>query len=278
MTSVYEEIQRFEKVPNRREPVTPEMHARARLLAARVTDDMSLEAAMADWWTAALLAGLRLSEWAQPNDMHANTGRPHLNIFGDPAAFCIDDIEIEMVDRRRMKGSMCLMVRPNDVHKLWITFRTQKNGQHGEKRLFVRNPVPGGYCMVVAMYRILSRFTRLCGAWTTNMPLAVYRPEHQKGSRMITAKCIERHMRSIAAVVHSLHPVRNKMALQRWSSHSLRVGACTMLHTQGFSVTQIRWLLRWRSDAFMVYLRNAVPLACQQNQALDRAAAMPQFM
>jgi hypothetical protein len=82
-------------------------------------------------------------------------------------------------------------------------------------------------------------------------------------------------MRNIAAAVYQLSFDKHKEELQRWSSHSLRVGACVILHSMNFSTTQIQWLLRWRSDSFKVYLRNTALLSDQQHQALDQAAAMP---
>ena len=47
------------------------------------------------------------------------------------------------------------------------------------------------------------------------------------------------------------------------------------LHSMGFSELDIQWLLRWRSMAFMAYLRNVAILAQRHVQALDKAAAMP---
>jgi hypothetical protein len=46
----------------------------------------------------------------------------------------------------------------------------------------------------------------------------------------------------------------------------------------GFTGTQIKWLLRWRSDAFMVYLRKLAVPADRQHTNFDAAAAMPQFL
>ena len=82
-------------------------------------------------------------------------------------------------------------------------------------------------------------------------------------------------MRSLAVTVYNLHPTTNKKELQKWSSHSLRVGACVVLHSMGFSALDIQWLLRWRSNAFMAYLRNLAGLADRHNEAHDRAHAMP---
>ena len=82
-------------------------------------------------------------------------------------------------------------------------------------------------------------------------------------------------MRSLAVTVYSYHPDKDKKALQKWSAHSLRVGACVIIHNMGFSALDVQWLLRWRSMAFMAYLRNLAGLADRQHSALDRAGAMP---
>ena len=68
-------------------------------------------------------------------------------------------------------------------------------------------------------------------------------------------------MRRLAAEVYHLHPSKDAKDLQRWSSHSIRVGACVVLHAMGFSDTDIQWILRWRSLAFTACLRNIAILA-----------------
>lgn len=278
LKQVYDEIQRYESVPNRREPVTPEMLREARKLGDATKDPYSLDAALSDWWAVAVLAGLRLCEWAQPTDQFSDPDSPHKNIFGDTAAFCLGDIQAELVSGQPISAVQMLEHPREAISKVWITFRTQKNGDHGEKRLFVRNDEPNGFCMVAAILRIIGRFRDLCGVHSKSIPLSVYRHTKDSPVTAITAKQIEEHMRRVAATVYRLNPKDNKTELQRWSSHSLRVGACVQLHTQGFSVTQIKFLLRWRSDAFMVYLRNTVTLSKQQNDAWNAALAMPNFV
>ena len=82
-------------------------------------------------------------------------------------------------------------------------------------------------------------------------------------------------MQRCAAVVHN---IKNKAELKLWSAHSLRVGACVLLHATGFNAIEIKWTLRWRSDAFMDYLRNTHVLATRQNSVLDEVSAMPNFL
>jgi len=73
----------------------------------------------------------------------------------------------------------------------------------------------------------------------------------------------------------AVHPVHDAEDIRKWGVHSLRVGACVTLHAMGFSTLDIQWVLRWRSTAFMVYLRNVAILGIRHNAALDRAAAQP---
>ena len=57
-------------------------------------------------------------------------------------------------------------------------------------------------------------------------------------------------------------------ALKRWTTHSIRVTACNLLHRQGFSGSYIQTRLRWTSDAFLMYLRNTLYTAAQHTKAL----------
>ena len=76
-------------------------------------------------------------------------------------------------------------------------------------------------------------------------------------------------MRPLASKVYSLDPVKDKVALSKWSARSLRVSACKILHAMGITENQIKFILRWRSNAFMVYLRNTMILADNHNRAID---------
>ena len=85
-------------------------------------------------------------------------------------------------------------------------------------------------------------------------------------------------MRSLASKVYSLNPIKEKVALSKWSAHSLRVGACTILHAMGFTENQIKFILQWQSSAFMVYLRSTRILADNHNRAFDDVMTMPNFV
>ena len=103
------------------------------------------------------------------------------------------------------------------------------------------------------------------------IPLAVYR-HPSKGIIYLTEGAITKTMRSIAATVYNLDLAKDRV---KFSLHSLRVGACTILHSRGFTPIQIKFLLRWKSDAFMTYLWNVATLSLQQNEAINLMDHMP---
>ena len=69
-----------------------------------------------------------------------------------------------------------------------------------------------------------------------------------------------------------------RMGIQLWSAHSIRVGASAILHAMGFTASQIQFILRWKSMAFLVYLRNLSILSTKQNTAIHDVSRMPNFL
>jgi hypothetical protein len=276
ITSVFDELQRWEDVPNRREPFTIEMlHEVHRLIILEQSHPDSLIVALADWFLCGLFTGFRLSEYAQ-DTMHPDPRFPGMNDRGDTCALLLGDVRFQLFDGRRISADLLPSVPLISIWKVWVTWRTQKNGQNGENRLFTQNKNLEGHCMLRALHRIILRFLRLLGPDNVT-PLALYAP-YPGATRLITSSNIEILMRRVAATVYNLDPIKNRKELQRWSAHSLRVGACVILHAMGFTGTQIKWILRWKSDAFMVYLRNLAILADQHNAVFDEASTMPNFL
>jgi hypothetical protein len=194
-------------------------------------------------------------------------------------AFVPDDFQILTASRHRASGLSILQYPLDQITKMWVRWRTQKNGQHGEEKLFVRNPTLGGFCYVSSVYRSLACFRCLSvldpRLKPNAKPLSVYWSLTAARVKLINADDIERFLCRLACAVYHLHPVRDAKDINWWSSHSLRVGACVTLHAMGFSTLDIQWILRWRSTAFMVYLCNVTILAIRQNLALDKAMALP---
>jgi hypothetical protein len=278
LSSVYAEYERWEKVPDRQEPFTLEMLTElANECDAEKLVPSSLKRALLDFFEVGLFAGTRKSEWAQDTG-HSALGSQKRDIFNDTRAFCIRDVSFITFQGKRLTGAAVLSVPVHTVQKCFLTFRTQKNGDHGEKRLFTQRRVENGSSFIKPMYRIVDRFVSLRGPNDFTTPLSVFKSDSDGTAKLITETDITLVMRALAAKAYNLCPKRNKKDLQKWSAHSLRIGACVILHAVGFSPTQIKWLLRWRSDAFMVYLRNLAVLGHQQQDALDEVDAMPNFL
>jgi hypothetical protein len=280
LVPILRDIKKYESVPDRREPYDPQMHLAARFIASQCDQD-SLVCALTDGFEQGICAGYRLSEWAQPSGV-SNPQAPQLNHLREgilTKALVPDDFRILTVSNQRVSGMAILLIPLGQITKMWAKWRTQKNGQNGEEKLFARNPKLGGFCFVSSVYRALSRFQRLSlrdpRLSPDSTPLSVYWSEKFSCVRLINADNIERFMRHLASRVYYLHPDRDAGDLAKWSAHSLRVGACVALHAMGFTPLDIQWILRWRSQAFMAYLRNVAILAHRQVQALDRAAALP---
>jgi hypothetical protein len=277
---VINEVKRWEDIPNRREPFTIEMLAD---MIQQQQDNPSLHGqdsllgAMIDWASAGLFDGFRLSEWAQPNGFHV-LNNPHQNPRSEPCAFCLDDVRFLTDDKISVPIERVIQLPPTTpfVGRDFFKYRTQKNGKNGEERQHTRNKHPNAPCHVTSAMRIVQRFARLVGI-KKHVPLCVYRTVDGT-VQYITANLIETTFRTAAARVYKLDPVRDKKYLQKWSAHSVRVGACVILHGMGFTDTQIQFLLRWTSNAFYVYLRNIAGLAHKQNRALDDLSAMPNFI
>jgi len=131
---------------------------------------------------------------------------------------------------------------------------------------------------VLCIHRLICRLVRIQFVdprVTPYTPLSVYLDWATGLAKLITANEIEFFMRGLASEAHGLHPVRDADALQLFSAHSLRVGACVLLHVMGFTFVDIKWILWWKSDAFMAYLHNVGLLSHMHNRAVDWAAAMP---
>ena len=278
---VYRDLKSYESVPDRREPYDIHMHMLARDLAS-VQDTRTLLPALADGFEQGLCGGYRLSEWAQPAGRHSVT-QPQLNHLVTQTirtrAIVPADVRCSTRTGSRLVGVAITYVPVSAVTRVWVKLRTQKNGQHGEEKMFIPSPDPTGVCMVNSLYRSLARFSSLRSLDgridERKTPLSIYYHPPTNTVRLVTSSEIDLFMRRLAIQVYHLHPVNDRDAIGKWGTHSLRVGACVLLHAMGFSALDIQWILRWRSMAFVTYLRNVAILSARQNMAFNKAAGMP---
>jgi hypothetical protein len=261
------EIKRWENMPDRREPLTTDMIQYQKLQCSSATPH-SLNQALYDWFVTGIYAGFRLSEWAQ--DDHVRTRlQVKQTIDGDPTAFLIGDIEFYGENRRRMSRGEALR-RPYTVFTIDCRWRYQKNGKKCEKKTFTR--IGRGHdailCGVSAWLRIVHRWSVL--QLDALHPLAVFTSSGLENGSIdfIRPMHINAALREAATKVYN---ITDPKELARFSSHSIRVGACVALHAAGVSKMDIKFALRWKSDSFYTYLRN---LPCQSAKT---AAAVLNF-
>ena len=120
------------------------------------------------------------------------------------------------------------------------------------------------HCYVRACKRIIERALQLNP--TADNPVAIFSTNlKSKRFSYIDDVHISTILQEAAAAVHN---ITKKEELKRFTSHSIRVGACVLLHSQNISTEDIKFRLRWRSDSFRMYLRNIIQLAEKHKNAV----------
>ena len=277
---VISEYQRFEKIPNRREPWTVEMQLFLDEMVSALTYDGaedSMDAAVADFTAFGLSAGIRRSEWVQPTKKHSGLDQAEVkdktNIIG---AFLPCDWQFFDVRGRKISHDGALLGGLAHIGKLQVTWRTQKNGQNGETKTYLCNLKNPLLCPVARGWNIMARYQRIMGTTESDtVPLAVYRDGPLDSDRhLLYSDQVTQLVRDVVCDVLNLDPVKDKEEVSRYSTHSLRVGACQILYANGFQAHEIKMLLRWQSDAFMTYLRDIAWVARKQVDAVNEMADM----
>ena len=287
LSGVYRDLASYEGLPKRREPYTLQMQAVAarEALPYQALDPCSIIPVLTKAFGAGINTGFRLGEWAQPSGTR-DPAFPQLNHLKEGIRTrAVVPVDFRAVSHTFLRGIglAVLDIALRQIARFWIRYRTQKNGQHGEERMMVVSQDPDSpHDAVACFYGLLENFRDLQKRDPTlkedYTPLAIYWDTDSACVRLVTSDEIESFMRALAVKTYHLDPVQDRAALRLWSAHSLRVGACVLLHAMGFPPQDIKWLLRWLSDAFMAYLRNIAILATRHTRALDKAAAMPHYV
>jgi len=249
---------KLESVPNRREPVTISMLTYWNTLALQSLHPDSLESAQFDWFVLGMLAGFRKSEWLQDSFEYRKTKTFNLNVDGSTKAFIASDFQFINTPTtcKTEKHSS-----HNIPHLLQITWRFQKNGQNGQQITFLHNNQNPRFSPVPAAQRILARARRL-GVPSTS-PIAVF--SNNGALQYMHHNIIESAIKKCAQHVYNCTPTQLKL----YSCHSIRVGACVLLHSTQPDPLYIQFRLRWRSQSFISYLRNTPRLASLHNNILN---------
>ena len=86
-------------------------------------------------------------------------------------------------------------------------------------------------------------------------PMAVFKNERGQ-TRFISDALVNTLLRRAASAVLNLK--QGHTELQLWSTHPISVTAANLLYRKQLSDNYIMTRLCWKSDAFLVYLRNTV--------------------
>lgn len=256
LEKVMREYKRWEAMPNRREPVTIPM---IQYMYQHRGNIDSITHALYDWNVIGHYLGLRLSEWAQVKpDSHIPMAPDGL-----PFAFTFHDMVFFSHDKSRIVQRFNIALRNlRYIATVQFRWRYQKNGDNGQLIDLARDLNRSWMCPVLAAIRIRERARKYND--TPNCPLAI--AVKRKHCQLIYKFDIDHILQKTAKAVYSLTDPND---IKKFTTHSIRVGAAVSLHSAGKSGSYIKIRLRWRSDTFLLYLRNTTTLALQHVAAIN---------
>ena len=171
--------------------------------------------------------------------------------------------------KRRLQGAVAHLRQR--AHYVRITWRYQKNGDHGQDITFARDLKNPEFCPVETALVIVARAVRL--GVPKQEPIAVYKTIDGRRN-FITDTDANAPLRLAAHKVLGIP--QGDPELDRWSTHSIRVTAANLLHRQKFSDSYIQNRLRWKKDAFKLYLRNTFYTADQYTLYISESNLPPE--
>ena len=129
-------------------------------------------------------------------------------------------------------------------------------------------------CSVENWLDVAERFIELCGDNVYDRPLAVYLNERGRVCNI----CDDDASNYIRQAAKEVYEITDEAELnKRFTCHSLRVGACNALVSQGYAPDEIQKLLRWRSESWKDYVRDLTVLQKKHNEAINNCKNIPFF-
>jgi len=228
---------------------------------AQTSHPDAYDAAVFDWLLLGIFAGFRKTEWMQDTFLYKSTKTYQLvDKDGSSRAFIADDFNFSPFPPSQRHHLSTSSTTHGQLH---ITWRFQKNGQNGQIISYNHNVRNEQYSVVLAAQRILARAKRL--NIPSTHPIAVFATDTSVTCFHHTL--VEESLRTSASIVYK---ITSSKTLQLFSSHSLRVGACVLLHSLQHDALFIQFRLRWRSLSFMSYLRNTPRIAALHNFTFNK--------
>lgn len=236
----------------------------------------SLVVALCEWIFLGHYVGFRSGEWCHESPTkYAHIDDPEWGNRPDAVALIPQDItffdkagsRINIKEEHKNNHHTAL---PPAIKYVELCIRKQKNNDNYQTLKYAQTKHNVTMCPVKAAFNIYCRSIRL--NLPNTYPAAVYKTATEK-INLITQDDTNIFLRRIAATVFKLNT--QSPDLQKWSTHSIRVTAANLLHRAGFSDTYIKNRLCWKSDTFLIYLRNTFYTASTHTGALDLEISPP---
>ncbi len=183
-------------------------------------------AVTADWLIVGLYCGLQLSEYCQYSS-NAHRGSTLQNLDGKPTAFIARDFRFFISEKHEIPHAHAFQLLPSAISSVNITWRQQKNSQVDQDRTLIRNDNNPQRWPLRAILRILQRAHQL------DLPplhqVSVYLAPNGSNStnlRLLNDLEIRDILHELAKTVHE---VNDPIELSKYTTHSVRVGACVIL-------------------------------------------------
>lgn len=221
---------------------------------ARNAHEDSLESSIDNWGKLSRYIGPRRAEWCQRRKTIYDRGPDDSSL-----AFRRDDFQFYNSKGRELDPELATF---EEVDHSSVRFRWQKNKDNGEKIRQYRDRECPNWCPTRAQWDIVQRAIRL--GIPREEPLGQYRDEKGKVF-FITDTDVKVHLQTAA---RESMGITDPAVLSKWTCHSLRITAANELHRRGFSGLFIQHRLRWKSKAFMKYLRHTVHVARKHTEAM----------
>jgi hypothetical protein len=269
--TITDAVRKFEKVPNRREMIHDSMYEHMLVLYEKyyTKDPDCLLVSLCEWMFLGRYTGFRREEWCNEKSNEYTRITDPLWVGNATRSVAIEDFtffDAKGAPIKIPKSLWCkpLPTLPSNISFVELCIRKQKNNDNFQKITYsrcVKNPF---LCPVYVSFRIHCRGLRL-GAPPT-YPAAIYWDKPTTTYKLITSRQANDFLRQTASSTFDIRP--DCKSLAKWSCHSIRVTAANLLHRAKFSDSYIKNRLRWRSDAFLMYLRNTFYTAKDHTSAL----------
>jgi hypothetical protein len=277
--TITEAVRKYEKVPNRREMIHDAMFhfIIQQYKKFRTHSPDALVTALCEWLVLGRYVGFRSAEWCHESPTtYKRIVDEEWGDRPDSLALILGDFSFATCDGTPFTVPSTWYGRhftslPSPLHYTTLEIRKQKNNDNGATLTYAKHDKNCELCPTLAALNIVCRGHRL-GLPSTH-PAAVYSALQHKLPRLITARDANNLLRHSAQIVFKMK--KGSKQLDKWSTHSIRVTACNLLHRARYSDTYIKNRLRWKSDAFLMYLRNTFYTADEHSKSLSLDLAPP---